>query len=89
MDGNIMDRIKILKQRAAEISARMKVLGIPEVTSYIAKLIKHDLWVQGFRKRIGVVPFSEHHITWKDLFKLIKRKIKLEWRHWRNPDWYD
>lgn len=76
--------IRILKERADEISARMKILGKEKIADYITLLIRHDLWMQAFRKRIGIVPFSEHRITWKELYILIKlkfmRDIKRCWR---------
>lgn len=75
--------IRILKERADEISARMKTLGKEKITDYITILIKHDLWVQAFRKRVGIVPFSEHRITWLELFQLIKKKLKRDIKRWR------
>ena len=75
--------IKILKERADEISARMKVLGKEKISDYITILIRHDLWVQAFRKRIGIVPFSEHRITWSELYQLIKKKLKRDIKRWR------
>lgn len=89
MDEDFMDRIQILKDRATEIAVRMKVLGIKKTSTYLGKLVQHDLWVQGFRKRIGIVPFSEHRITWNELFKLFKNKIRLDYKKWRNSDLYD
>lgn len=84
-----MDGIRILKDRASEITARMKVLGIKSISTYITKLIHHDLWVQGFRKRFGIVPFSAHRITWPQLFSLAKQKIKRDYKRWRNPRYYE
>ena len=75
--------IRIFKERADEISARMKTLGKEKITDYITILIKHDLWMQAFRKRLGIVPFSEHQISWKELFQLIKKKFLRDIRRWR------
>ena len=75
--------IRILKERADEISARMKTLGKTKITDYITILIRHDLWMQAFRKRLGIVPFSEHQISWKELFQLIKKKFLRDIKRWR------
>lgn len=75
--------IRIIKERADEISARMKILGKTKISDYITLLIRHDLWMQAFRKRLGIVPFSEHRISYKELYQLIKKKILRDIKRWR------
>lgn len=84
-----MDKIRILKERASEIAARIKVLQAKNIGTYISKLIYHDLWVQDFRKRFGIVPFSAQRITWKELFALAKKKIIDDFKRWRDPTFYE
>lgn len=79
-----MKRIRILSEKADEISARMKILGTRTVESYLALLVKHDLFIQTFRKRCGIVPFSAHQITWIELYKLICKKIRVDIKRWRS-----
>lgn len=77
--------IKILKERADEISARMKILGKTKIADYITLLINHDLWMQAFRKRLGIVPFSEHKTSWSELYQLIKKKLTRDIKRcWKN-----
>lgn len=79
----------LLTAQAKAIAARMKELGIVKVEYYITELIRNDLQVQKLRKRYGILPMSAQRMSWVDIAKTIKNKVRFDYRRWRDGDWDD